>query len=240
MWRSARSGSSPGTSRHVTNTANAVMGRLMKNTHSQLSSSVRKPPSSGPTALPSPATPRMSPPASPAFDVGQQRVGHAEDRRPHHRPADAHEAATQDEQLDVRREAAAEREGREDRSADHEDALASEQVGEASAGDDQHAEHERVPVDHPLRVGERRVHVRLDVGDRDAQRGEVVGDHEHAERHREQREPGPRVDPAFRVCHGAQVCHAATPPRRNRPRHRAGRPHLRSQPTAVLSCGCGR
>src|SRR5215211_2514272 len=39
----------------------------MANTHRQLSSSVRNPPSSGPNALPSPATPSTSPPARPAF-----------------------------------------------------------------------------------------------------------------------------------------------------------------------------
>ncbi len=42
----------------------------MKKTQRQLTSSVRKPPSNGPTALPSPATPRRSPPASPAFSGG--------------------------------------------------------------------------------------------------------------------------------------------------------------------------
>ena len=70
MWRLAVSTVLSVTTRYVTNTAKAVTGRLMKNTHRQLNSSVRKPPSSGPTALPSPATPRISPPARPAFSSG--------------------------------------------------------------------------------------------------------------------------------------------------------------------------
>ena len=56
----------------MTKHATAATGRLMTNTQRQLSTSVRKPPSSGPNALPSPATPSTSPPASPALRGGQR------------------------------------------------------------------------------------------------------------------------------------------------------------------------
>ena len=56
--------------RAVTKTASAVTGTLTTNTQRQLSASVRKPPRSGPNALPIPATPMISPPASPCRSLG--------------------------------------------------------------------------------------------------------------------------------------------------------------------------
>ena len=47
---------------------------------------------------------------------------------------------------------------------------------------------ERVAVDHPLDGVDVGVEVLLDRGQRDAQRGEVVGDDEHREAHRDERE----------------------------------------------------
>ncbi len=52
------------------NTAKAVTGTLKKKIQRQLSRSVRVPPSNGPIALPNPAAPRISPPASPALSSG--------------------------------------------------------------------------------------------------------------------------------------------------------------------------
>ena len=88
--------------------AKAAIGRLTKNTHRQLSTSVRKPPIIGPTALPKPATPRMSPPARPALSAGRSPVRHPEDRGPHQGTTDAHQHAAQDEQVGLRREASEE------------------------------------------------------------------------------------------------------------------------------------
>ena len=48
-----------------------AIGTLRKKIQRHESSSVRTPPRSGPMAFPSPAAPRMSPPASPAFDSGR-------------------------------------------------------------------------------------------------------------------------------------------------------------------------
>ena len=52
--------------------ANAVTGRFTKNTSRQVATSVSQPPSSGPTVFPSPATPRISPPASPFLASGSR------------------------------------------------------------------------------------------------------------------------------------------------------------------------
>jgi hypothetical protein len=55
----------------VTPTAKIETGTLRKKIQRQLSSWVRTPPISGPTALPSPAAPMMIPPARPAFSSGR-------------------------------------------------------------------------------------------------------------------------------------------------------------------------
>ncbi len=67
-WRSA--GGEGGIARQVAKAASAAIGRFTNMIQRQLSASVRKPPSSGPAALPKPATPRISPPASPALSSG--------------------------------------------------------------------------------------------------------------------------------------------------------------------------
>ena len=54
----------------MTTTAKIAIGTLRKKIQRQLSASVRTPPISGPIALPSPAAPRITPPASPAFSSG--------------------------------------------------------------------------------------------------------------------------------------------------------------------------
>ena len=77
---------------------------------------------------------------------------------------------------------------REDRGADHEHRAPAEHVGEPAAGDDQDAEHHGVAVDHPLRRGEVDAEFRLDRGNRDRERGEVVGDDQHRDAHRDEAE----------------------------------------------------
>jgi hypothetical protein len=54
----------------VTEQATTATGRLMNTTQRQLAASVNAPPSSGPTALPIPASPMIRPPASPALRSG--------------------------------------------------------------------------------------------------------------------------------------------------------------------------
>ncbi len=55
----------------MTATAKIAIGTLRKKIQRQLRVSVRTPPISGPIALPSPAAPRMMPPASPALSSGR-------------------------------------------------------------------------------------------------------------------------------------------------------------------------
>ena len=59
------------TLRQVTKQASAAIGRLANRIQRQLSASVNRPPSSGPAALPKPAEPMISPPASAARSSGR-------------------------------------------------------------------------------------------------------------------------------------------------------------------------
>jgi hypothetical protein len=118
----------------------------------------------------------------------QDVVGHAEHGGPHQRAADPHQRSAGDQPELVLGCAREQGEGGEDRRADEEHAPAPEHVGQAAAADDQHAEHERVGVDHPLDGRDVRVELLLDLRQCDAERGHVVGDHEHRDRHRPQRE----------------------------------------------------
>ena len=54
----------------MTTTAKTEIGTLRKKIQRQLRASVRTPPISGPIALPSPAAPMITPPASPARSFG--------------------------------------------------------------------------------------------------------------------------------------------------------------------------
>ena len=107
--------------RQVTKQASAAIGRLTKKIQRQLSASVSSAAEqrAGRVAEARP-TPMISPPASAAC-LGEDRVGHAEDRRPHHRAADAHQGAAGDQPEPFWREPAEQREGGEDRGADEED-----------------------------------------------------------------------------------------------------------------------
>ncbi len=78
--------------------AAAATGRLTKKIQRHPTVSVSRPPSNGPTALPNPAAPRITPPASPAFSRGSRAVGHAEDGGPHHGAANAHQEAASEQQ----------------------------------------------------------------------------------------------------------------------------------------------
>ena len=125
---------------------------------------------------------------------GNGGEGHAEDRRPHETATDSHSDAHRDQLLSVLGEASKQREAGEDRGADEEDPAPAEHVGQASAGDEHHAEGERVGVDRPLDRADVDVEVLLDRRQRHVEGGEVVGDHEHAEAHREKRHSCSRLD----------------------------------------------
>ena len=73
--------------------------------------------------------------------------------------------------------------------ADDEDAPAAVEVRERSRGEQQGGQAERVGVDHPLQVGERRVQLGLDVGEGDVHDRDVEQQHEHAGAHGGERPP---------------------------------------------------
>ena len=70
-----------------------------------------------------------------------------------------------------------------------EHALSPEHVAQPAAGHQQHAEHQRVGVDRPRQVRERRAEARLDRRQRDVHDGVVEHHHEQRETHRRQRPP---------------------------------------------------
>ncbi len=127
---------------------------------------------------------------------GQGGERHAEDRRPHQGPADAHPDPGADQEGGVRSDRPQQREAGEDRRADEEDLAPAEHVGQPPAGDQAHPEDERVGVDRPLDRADVDVEVLLHRRQGDVERREVVGDHEHAEPHREQRKERPARESA--------------------------------------------
>ena len=118
----------------------------------------------------------------------QEGIGHAEDRRPHHRPADAHHRARRKQDGDVGGEAAEHARRPRRWRPPKEDAPPAEHVGQAAAGDDEHAEDQGVAVDHPLHGGDVGAEVGLDRRQGDRKGGKVVGDDEDREAHRHQPE----------------------------------------------------
>ena len=115
---------------------------------------------------------------------------------------------------------------REHPDAEQEDLAPAEDVAEAPAGDEQHAERQRVRADGPLerRVG--RLQVRLDRRQRDVHDRVVEHDHEQREAHRRERPPA-----AVAVVEGHALGHAPA----------SGRPSRigRSAPDRRLHCAAG-
>jgi hypothetical protein len=113
--------------------------------------------------------------------LGQQR----QRGREHDRPADALTAAGENQERGARGQAAEQRRDREESEADREHELAAEQVGQRPSGEQQRGERQRIGVDHPLDVGEARVQVGGDLGQRDVDDRDVEQQHErrHADDH---------------------------------------------------------
>src|SRR5207248_5622184 len=74
---------------------------------------------------------------------------------------------------------------------DEEDALPPEQVTERAGVEDGRGERQRVRIDDPLQVGERRVELRLDVRQRNVDYRDVEEEHEHRDAHHGQHAPLP-------------------------------------------------
>ena len=159
-WRASGSRDS-GIARVAHTITTAATGTLMRNAHRQPGPSTRKPPTNGPMRAGDAAEPgpqRRPPGRGPARRKLAWMIARLPGRE--QRAADALEHPRRDEDLDVRRDPAAERRDREPRRADHEDPPAPVAVAERTADEDQRREREQVAGEHPLEVGDADVEVR--------------------------------------------------------------------------------
>jgi hypothetical protein len=72
-----------------------------------------------------------------------------------------------------------------------------EDVAQASRGDQEHGIHQAVAIEHPQDLVERCVQVVDDAGDRDVDDGQVEQGHEETQREYRQRQPGRRRSYGF-------------------------------------------
>ena len=153
------------------------MGTLTQKIQFQASPSTMAPPTSGPIAIARPAdgAPGTEREAAP---VRRDRGGEQRQReRRDDGAADALRGAGDDERLDGRRHRGGRGRGGEDRDADDEHAAPSEPIAERGAGQQQDRERERVGVDGPFQLLERRAEILAD----DVERGrdDEVVEHDH-------------------------------------------------------------
>ena len=151
-WR-APSVRDSGSSREAMSAAATPIGTLTNSTHSQPAHSVSMPPSSTPAAPPEPATAPQTPSA--LLRSAPSVEGRGDDRqrgRREQRGAEALDGAGGDQPAVRLREAAGERGDGEQHEAGDEHPPAAEQVGEATAEQQEAAERERVGVDDPRQV----------------------------------------------------------------------------------------
>jgi hypothetical protein len=91
-------------------------------------------------------------------------------------------------------------ENRKEASNEEEDPPPAEHVREATARNDQHAEHQRVAVVNPLHSCDVGSEVLLHCRERDAQGGEVVSDDKNGQRHRDEAQDCRLAQRAFGLC----------------------------------------
>jgi hypothetical protein len=121
-----------------------------------------------------------------------RREGGGDDRERggvHEGRADALDDPRADQDLRATGQAAGERGAREDDEPDDEDAPPAEQVGQLPAREHEHAEGERVAVEHPLELGDPDAEVVLDRRQRHVHDRVVEHDHEEPECDGSQRPP---------------------------------------------------
>ena len=170
----------------VTAVANPI-GTFTKKIHSHPRCSVSTPPTSGPDGHGgadggAPDAERGAPVR--ALELLGQQGGSAGE---HHSPADALEAAGEVERGGRAGQAAEQRRDREKDEADDEHALAAEEVGQGTGGEEHRREHQRIGVHHPLQVGEAGVQLALDVRQRDVHHRDVEQQHERRQADGEKR-----------------------------------------------------
>jgi hypothetical protein len=164
----------------------SAIGTLTKNAARQLTCSISQPPVTGPIAV---VIAKRGPRADGAAALGavERRADDREAARHEERRADALERAADDEQQRRGGDAAQNRRGSERHHADQVDALAAELIAHRAADEDQRAEKQRVRLDHPLDIDDRRVEAGLKRRQRDVDDGHVDERQARAENRRDQR-----------------------------------------------------
>jgi hypothetical protein len=163
------------------------MGTLSQKIHCHAMPSVTAPPTSGPSAIATPAMPPQAPSARPRFSAGTASLRIVSVSGVTIAPPDALERAGGDQQFDRRGERRRGGSECEHAEADGEHPAAAEAVAERGAGEQQYREGEDVAVDRPLERLDAATELALDHGqggrdDEVVQRGHERG--ERAERER--------------------------------------------------------
>ena len=121
--------------------------------------------------------------------LGEHRDDHPEDHGRGERAAGALHEARRDQHLLALGQPAQQRGDGEDREADHEDALAADQVADAPGEQQQAAERDQVGVDHPGEAALGEAEVVLDRRQRDVHDRRVEDDHQHPDAQHDERDP---------------------------------------------------
>ena len=188
--REASSSRLSGTQRSAASTTGTASGRLMKKIHRQERASISQPPTSGPSAVETPASPDHAPiarPRSSGWKLGlddRQRAG-GEQRTP-----DALEEPGRDQPAGALGQAAQRRGDGEPDHPDQEHPPPPEPVAERAAEQHERGQHEQVPVDGPLETGHRGAQFHAEAGQGHVDHGAVQEDHAGGEDRGEQRPPG--------------------------------------------------
>ena len=162
-------------------------GTFRKNTARQLTCSISQPPLTGPIAVVIALNPDQVPIARPRSASSNVALMIA--RLPGTRNA-APIPCSARPTMSIAGEVArpqSDRRGREEHDAEQEHALAAELIAHRSADQDQRAQEQRVGFDHPLHVGDRRVEVGLERGQRDVDDRRVDERHARPEDGRDER-----------------------------------------------------
>jgi len=131
--------------------------------------------------------------------LGEHRHDDPEDDRGGHGPSGSLDESRGDQELLALREAA-KRGGRgEDRQADHEHPLPTDQVAKTPGEEQQAAERDQVRVDDPGQVRLREVQVVLDGRQRDVHDRLIQDDHQESRAENDQRDPTIAVAPFLRL-----------------------------------------
>ena len=117
--------------------------------------SISQPPTKGPIALATPASPDHAPIARPRSSGMERRRDDREAPGDEERAGRALQRARGDERAGVRRDAAQQRRDDEAGEPADEDAASSEDVAEVAAEQEQRAERDEVAVERPLQAGDR-------------------------------------------------------------------------------------